>query len=427
MSRPKLLFLCQTLPYPPDGCVWIRTYHVLRLLSQAFDITALCFERAASAGQDVDGKVVAACQELGRFARVEVFSIPQKHSRIRYVWDHLRSATCARVYTAYLYESRVFRERLRELLRSTAFDLVHVDSLDLAGYLTLLRDVPIVCVHHDIESSLLRRRADIERSWWRRRYLRLQARFMEQTERAWCGRIALNVTMSRQDAALLERLVPGARTSVVPNGVDIEEFQPVAADGAGLAYVGGTNPFPNLDALNFFCDEILPGLRATVPGVRVRWIGRASAEERCRYREQCGVDVTGYVDDVKPLMADAACHIVPLRIGGGTRLKILNSWAMGKPVVATSLGCEGLEAKDGSNILIRDDPRSFADAVVRLLTDRALREAIGTSGRATVERTYRWDVIGNALIQHYLAIANARSRDLTPGVAFARRAQYHHS
>jgi glycosyltransferase involved in cell wall biosynthesis len=425
MSRPRLLFLCQTLPYPPDGGVWIRTYHVLRLLARAFDITALCFERAGSAGLTNDHD---ACRKaLSQFAEVEIFSIPQKHSRRRFDWDHLRSDTCRRVYTSYLYQSRTFRRRLQELLQSTRFDLVHVDSLDLASYLHLVGDVPTVCVHHDIESNLLRRRAGIDRSWWRGWYLRLQAAFMEETERRWCARIAMNVTVSSHDAALLERLAPLAPTTVVPNGVDAEEFRPVATDGRGVAYVGGTNPFPNLDALNFFCEEVLPHLGVRVPNVPVRWIGRASSTERKLYQERFGVDVTGYVDDVRPLMAEAACHVVPLRLGGGTRLKILNAWAMGKPVVSTSVGCEGLEAEDGKNILIRNDPRSFADAIAELLSDSALRHTIGKAGRATVERLYSWDAIGDTLIKRYLAVANAGTRSLLPAVALGGHAQYHHT
>src|SRR4029079_16051437 len=153
MTRPRLLFLCQTLPYPPDGGVWIRTYHVLRLLAREFDITALCFERAGSAGSAHDRS--SAQKALSQFADVEIFSIPQRHSRVRYVGDHLRSVGRGRVYTTYLYDSRHFRERLLSLLQSTAFDLVHVDSLDLADYLRFMCDVPTVAVHHDIESNLL--------------------------------------------------------------------------------------------------------------------------------------------------------------------------------------------------------------------------------------------------------------------------------
>src|SRR2546425_8588512 len=154
----KLLFLCQTLPYPPDGGVWIRTYHVLRLLARAFDITALCFERSGSAGRGADRHLAAGDAALGRFADLDVFAIPQQHNRLRFVWDHFRSTASGHVYTTYLYESRAFRDRLTELLRTKCFDLVHMDSLDLAAYLPACDGLPVICVHHDIESALLRRR-----------------------------------------------------------------------------------------------------------------------------------------------------------------------------------------------------------------------------------------------------------------------------
>jgi glycosyltransferase involved in cell wall biosynthesis len=120
--------------------------------------------------------------------------------------------------------------------------------------------------------------------------------------------------------------------------------------------------------------------------VPVRWIGRASSDEQRRYRDRFGVELTGYVEDVRPPMRQAACHIVPLRSGGGTRLKILNSWAMGKPVVSTSVGCEGLDAVDGENILIRDDPADFADAVRAVLENPSLRRRLSDGARETVAR-----------------------------------------
>ena len=118
IRRPRLLFLCQTLPYPPDGGVWIRTYHVLRLLADAFDITALCFERAATSGTHAEHPRAGTRDGLGRLAAVEVFPIPQRHSRIRFSWDHIRSAALRRVYTAFVYDSRAFHRRLTELLRT---------------------------------------------------------------------------------------------------------------------------------------------------------------------------------------------------------------------------------------------------------------------------------------------------------------------
>ena len=404
--RPRLLFLCHTLPYPPDGGPWIRTYHVLRQLAQAFDITALCFERAATAGRGAAWDVAVGRDGLGRFADVEIFEIPQRSSGLRWAWDHMRSTMCGRVYTRYLYRSQPFSRRVNELLQTHSFDVVHIDSLDLSDYLPACEGLPVICVHHDMQSALLGRRAGVERSLARRAYLRYQAALMRMEERRWCERMALNVTVSHQDAELLKRFVPAARIAVVPNGVDVDEFRPVSAISSGIAFAGGAIAFPNPDALDFFCSDILPHLRAVDRNIPVRWIGRASAEQQKYYGERYGVELTGYVEDVRPLMRDAACHIVPLRAGGGTRLKILNSWAMGKPVVSTSIGCEGLAAIDGVNILIRDDPQSFADATLAVLNDPDLGRRLGEGGRATVERKYGWDGIGRDMVDAYRSTLN---------------------
>jgi glycosyltransferase involved in cell wall biosynthesis len=137
-------------------------------------------------------------------------------------------------------------------------------------------------------------------------------------------------------------------------------------------------------------------------------VGSASKEEQKRYADEFGVQLTGYVDDVRPFMSDTLCHIVPLRAGGGTRLKILNSWAMGKAIVSTSVGCEGLDARDGENMLIRDDPHEFAEAILTLRSDEALRSRLEQGARQTAEQNYSWDVIGPAMIASY--------RDLLPGL-----------
>jgi glycosyltransferase involved in cell wall biosynthesis len=418
-ARPRLLFLCQTLPYPPDGGVWIRTYHVLRLLSRAFDITALCFERTPMDDTDPARLTEAGVDALRRFADVEVFPIPQRHSRARLLWDHLRSVARHRVYTTYRYDSPAFAERLQEMLRSREIDLIHVDSLDLAGHLAACVDRPVVCVHHDVTSLQLARRAGIEGTEWRRAYLRHQSRLTERCEREWCGRVALNVAVSAEDAGALTRIAPGARVAVVPNGVDVDEFRPDGSTGRGAAYVGGLHWFPNADALQYFAAEILPRLRASRPDLPVSWIGSATGEQRRQYADGFGIHVTGYVEDVRPCMREAACHIVPLRAGGGTRLKILNSWAMGKPVVSTTIGCEGLDAVDGGNILVRDYPKAFADAMLTVMEDETLARRLGAAGRATAERRYSWDVIGGDLIARYLNVIHANSRTAVFGAAGA--------
>lgn len=408
-SRPKLLFLCQTLPFPLDGGCWIRTYHILRLLSETFEVTALCFERMGLSAQTDPRKLQENLRELARFGEVEAFPVPQTRSRPRLLWDHLRSVLFRKVYTQYVFDSSSFRARLNELLRTRSFELVHVDSLDLATYLPMCEDLPVICVHHNVESELLKRRACVRGRALVRAYFRYQAVRMQKEERDWIGRIALNIVVSEADREVLANLVPNAHFSIVPNGVDINEFRPERTDGDGLAYIGGTNWYPNLDALDFFCQSILPHLRAAGANMPVHWVGSASKDEQRHYRDTFGVQLTGYVDDVKPYMRDTLCNIVPLRAGGGTRLKILNSWAMGKAIVSTSVGCEGLEARDGENILIRDDPREFAEAILALRTDESLRQKLEHGARNIAEERYSWDVIGPAMIESYRNLLRDRN------------------
>jgi glycosyltransferase involved in cell wall biosynthesis len=382
----------------------IRAYHLLRLLAEEFDVTALCFyRRSTRLASQIDHSV----ERLSEIAHTEAFEIPQEHSRARLVWDHLRSVAARRVYTVYAYESAPFLGRLREIVRARQVDIVHADSLDLSGYLSHLPEVPVVVDHHNVESALLRRRATTEPAL-RRRYLELQADLMEREERRWCGKVDLNLTCSPQDRGELLRLVPDARVTVVPNGVDTTSFDPGRGERSGICFVGGHTWFPNKDGMEYFAESILPLVRERRPDVRVRWIGRAPAEVMERYRDRYGIELTGYVDDIRPYVQGAACFIVPLRVGGGTRLKILDAWAMGKAVVSTSAGAEGLATEDGRNILVRDTPESFAEAVDLVLEDAELRDRLGAAARRTAEEVYDWRVIGKRMLSEYRTLLDGR-------------------
>jgi polysaccharide biosynthesis protein PslH len=397
---PRLLFLCQTLPFPPDGGASIRTYNVLRLLSRDFDITALCFYRRAS--RSSMSAVSASIDALTQLAKVEAFPIPQEHSRLRLLADHLASLVSRRVYTLPAHWSRRYRQRLLDLIRTERFDLFHVDSLDLSAYLPHLDPQRTVVVHHNVESALLRRRAHAEDSALRKWYLRRQADYMEGEERRWAPRVALNVTVSEADRLELLRIVPTANVAVIANGVDTGAFRPdQLAAGTSLVFVGGHNWFPNRDALDFFCMDILPLIRKRHPHIDVQWVGRAPDSLRSRMKEEYGINMVGYVEDIRPHVLKAPCYVVPLRIGGGTRLKILDAWAMGKAVVSTSVGCEGLDARDGVNILVRDRPEDFANAVGDVLDDTTLRLTLEAGARATALQTYDWDVIGRGMSTSY--------------------------
>lgn len=402
--RPRLLFLSQLLPYPPDTGGSVRTFNVLRLLAAAYDITFIGFFRARAHRTPPDRARSAAA--LGRLMRVSVHPIPQEHHRGRLLYDHARSVLRGIAYTRFAYESRAFREELRAVLSRESFSLIHLDSLDLFGYLPMLGTAPIVCAHANVESELLRRRAAVAAGGWKRRYLMHQAGLVERVERAWCPRVALNIAVSDRDRQALEAIAPGAEVTVVPNGVDVTTFAPAPEDGrdGSIVFLGGTEWFPNLDGLTFFCEEILPRLRRGGIDAPVISVGRATAEQQRDFAERHGVRLTGYVDDVRPYLARAGCVIVPLRIGGGTRLKITTAWAMGCPIVSTGIGCEGLAARDGENLLIRDTPAEFAQGVAAVLRDRDVRAQLSGGGRRTAEEVYSWEVIGRGMLEAYARV-----------------------
>lgn len=395
-SRPRLLFLCQCLPYPAHTGVTNRTLHILEELQREFDVTLVPFFRRQ---HQADAAAVLASEKAlaERLTAVRRPSgIPNEHSRVRLVWDHLRSVVTGRAYVFYEYRSGAFRKELRAALKAGTPNLVHLDSLDLYGWLDELPDCPTVCTHHNMESELLELRARHSRHWIVRRYIRYQAQLVQRLERAYANRFALNLMVSELDATRLQELAPGVRTAVIPNGVDIEYFQPRPDSlvPGRLVFLGPTYMYANWDAVNYFLSSIWPPLKTACPEATLHLIGRAGSSG---FRHHPGVIGEGFLADMRSSLAEAACFIVPLRVGGGTRLKILDAWAMGKAVVSTSVGCEGLQAVDGENILIRDTPDAFADAIRQVLENDNLRQDLERNARRTAERTYAWSKVGTAI------------------------------
>jgi glycosyltransferase involved in cell wall biosynthesis len=282
---------------------------------------------------------------------------------------------------------------------------VHVDSMDLVRFLPLLSGLPVACTHHNVESALMRRRAANEASPVIRVYLAHQAALLEKAERDWVPRIALNIATSDADRDALQSIAPAARITTVPNGVDTDFFTPGAvAHPRGCVFVGGTTWYPNRDALDWYASDIAPAAKRFGVTEPVTWVGRASSEEQRRFANDSALRLTGYVEDVRPFVQSAKCFIVPLRVGGGTRLKILDAWAMGAAVVSTSIGCEGLAAVDGENVLIADTAEEFATAMARVVRDDTLRRKVGENARRTAVGRYSWDVLGVSMRALYLGL-----------------------
>ena len=405
-ARPRVLFLAQCLPYPPHSGVASRTLNILRQLQVEYDVDLVAFSRVSHQPNRVAREAARDALRCAVASVAEPTPIPNERSALRKIWDHLRSVLSGRAYTYYEYESGAFANRLRAVLRSRTPDLVHLDSPDLHRWLPELGRAPIACTHHDIESELLRRRAERLGGGGRtllRRYLLLQAARVERVERELCPRLALNVMMSELDAKRLRALAPGATTVVVPNGTDTEYFHPNGTDSVAgrVAFVGPTYTHPNRDAVQFLLQEIWPKVRAADGSTSLRLIGRNTPEDRARYDAEPGVAALGYLPDIRPALSEARCFVVPIRVGGGTRLKILDAWAMGKAVVSTSIGCEGLDAVNGENILIRDTPDAIASAILEVVRDTALRARLERNGRRMATETYNWNVVGQRIRAAY--------------------------
>jgi len=400
-QEQRILFLSHNLPYPPHAGVTHRTYNALRELASEFLVDVLAFHRKAyHPGAD---SVAAAVDALSHHGRVRAVPLACSYSRIELVKGHISSILNGRVYTLSQYASADYRSALDRLLRSEPYDVVHIDSIVLAGYAKALDRYPIVCVHHNAESDLLWRASRLERNPLKSGYLSLQARRMAALEQECCPAFAANVVVSALDREKLAALAPEARFEVIENGVDCHFFRPGKSedDTRRVVFVGGLSWPPNWDGVLFFLREIWPLLRARVPALSLDLVGSCTDRQRRLLKKHPGVNVLGRVDDIRPYVRRAGCAVVPLRVGGGTRIKILDAWAMGKAVVSTALGCEGLRYADEGNILVRDTARDFADAVTRVLENRRLRQDLGDTARRTAMEHYSWSSLGRRMRELY--------------------------
>jgi glycosyltransferase involved in cell wall biosynthesis len=304
-------------------------------------------------------------------------------------------------YAVATYRSRAFRLQIEALLAQHAFHLVVCDFLAPAVNLPPALPCPSVLFTHNVEAEIWRRHAETHKGRMTFGLYDTQHRRMLAYEDGVLQRFDGVLTVSDADQETLTRLYPDVRVKpmwVIPTGVDTEFF---AADTAAvseprLVFTGSMDWLPNEDAMRFFCHDVLPLIRAEEPRARLSIVGRApTAAVRALADEH--IEVTGTVPDVRPFMRRAAVHVVPLRIGGGTRLKIFEAMAMGQAVVSTTIGAEGLPITHGEHALIADGPRALADAVVSLLRDERRRHALSAAARTLVAERYDWSVAADVL------------------------------
>lgn len=382
----KILFLSAWFPYPPDNGSRIRVFNLVRQLAREHDVTLLAFSQSDVVSEERMREMRRDCAGVGVVPRTPFrpgslrslvgFFSPQPRSFVDTFSPHM----------AKLVEAAVARER---------FDVVVASEIDMAPYATAIDVRPRIL--EDLELTVLREKFETQRHlhrrlryrlmWWKTR--RFTARLLRQFDGC--------TVVSEGEQVDVRRIAPAScPVAVVPNGVDVtdygRDFGPPQPDT--LIFPGALTYDVNFDAMAFFLEEIFPRIRAERPGVTLHITGRTEGVPVDRLPLGEGVTLTGYLDDVRPTVAGSWACVVPLRQGAGTRLKILESMALGTPVVATSKGAEGLAVTPGEELLIADDPAAFAAQVVALLGDPAMRERIRRAGRQLVRERYDWNVIG---------------------------------
>jgi glycosyltransferase involved in cell wall biosynthesis len=352
--------------------------------------------------------------ELGRSSeRVELVPLPPGSIAAR-----LLAIGSRRPYGVHRFASAPMRAAVAGMLAREGFDCILCDDVYNLENVPLDAGVPVVLNKHDLVHVIMERFLVLETNLGRRAYGALEVRKLRRWEAQACAAASGVLVVSAEDERVIHRLVPGARIAIAPNVVDVDHCPP-AADAAGsphesrVLYVGAMDWHPNTDAVRFFAREILPRLRAKVPAVRFRVAGRSpSGAFRREVERVAPVEFTGTVPDMRPEIASATVCVVPLRIGSGTRLKILEAAAMEKAIVSTRLGAEGLGLVDGEEIVLADDPDRFATAVADLLADPARRQALGRAARLRVAKEYGLPALQTAVRQALQRfVAPARRRD----------------
>ena len=393
----NVLFVTPYLPAPPDFGGASRMYHLVREIGRRHAVTTLSL---VAPGDDPH----MAETGLGRVVPLPVpltaraAAVPAKRL------IQLRSLVSPRSFQHRFYWYVAMQRALDRLTAGERFDVVQFEFSQMGVY-RVPPGVPSILDIHNIEHDVLRRIAAMG-STARRLFNQIEYRKYRREERDAWRRASACIASSATDARIVSRAT-GRPVEVVPNGVDLDAFPLLPLDGAdpgALVFVGAMRYRPNADAARFFVADVLPRLRVTIPDATLTVVGADPPPDVVALGAVPGVQITGTVPDVRPWVSRAGTVVVPLLSGGGTRLKILEAFAMGRPVVSTTVGATGIEARHGEHLLLADRPEAFAGAIVRLMDEPGLRDRLIERASVLVRDRYQWSAAAERLEAVYNAV-----------------------
>lgn len=396
----KILFVSTWFPYPLDNGSRIRVYHLLRALAERHDLHLLTFMPPDAA--PYLAKVCTWCRQVEVVQRDPFWRDPRK-TVLGYLSPRPRDVVAG-------YSPEMAR-LVRDAAAGQRYDLIVASVAEAAPYALLVPDTPLLLEEHNFMTGWMEEQYRAQRHPVRRSLRWVTWQKCRHYERGLYLQFGACTMVSEQDRRAVQASIPkySGRVEVIPNGVDLDKNRPGLAqpEPDTLVFNGALTYHANADAMRFFAGEILPAIRIHYPKVTVKITGRTDGVDVSWLPADGSVTLTGYLDDVRPVVAGSWACIVPLRIGGGTRLKILEAMALGTPVVATAKGAEGLDVTPEQDILIASDPSTFAAQAVRLLGDPELRRRLARNGRRLVEERYGWQAIGQRFCRVVESVAKA--------------------
>lgn len=400
----RILWLSHFVPFPPAGGALQRSYHLLRHAARSHDVHVLALNQPRLL--PTTERLSEAVDALSRFcASIRVFPLASERSAIHRLTTVARSVAGPEPYDVTWLRSSAMQSAVTTWHDGPEdIDLLHVDTVGLWPYADQWTRGSIVLGHHNVESDLIARRCAQETSAWRSALLRRDAAKLRTIEAHAGQRAAVNLLVSKLDADRFVAVAPGANIEVVENGVDTDYWQPrePARDSGRIVFAGTLGWYPNRNAVEFLLADVWPLLATTRSDRQLVLVGRdPPAVARAAAAKDARIEVTGYVPDVRPYLENASVCVCPIRVGGGTRLKVLDALAMAKPVVATAVAVEGLDLVDGKHYLRAESAGDFVAQIVRLEQQPELRRELGAAGRQRAIERFDWTVIGRQLDAAY--------------------------
>jgi polysaccharide biosynthesis protein PslH len=394
----RVLLLTQVLPYPPDSGPKVKTYYVLKYLASQHDVTLVSFVRDSDKPEYIQ-HLETLCER--------VITVPIKRSKIQDLRFLGQSLVQGQPWMMLRDERPEMRQVLADLAAGTDFDVVHADQTNMGQYaLPFTRSRKVLDLHNALW-MLYKRLASTSAATDPMKYvLRRDWPLLKRYEGELCQQFDAVTAVTAEDRELLLEAGAPANITVIPIAIDTDEQALVTRRPANphIIHIGTMYWPPNIDGINWFLDTIYPLIKLQVPDVRCTLIGSRPPDSIVQHSNtDRTLTVTGYVEDPLPFLEDASMMMVPLRAGGGMRVKILNALSQGIPMVSTTVGCEGIQVEHDRDILVADEPQAFAQACVRLLTDYNLNARIAQAGRQTAVRYYDYRQACRPLDEIYAA------------------------